>query len=62
MSVMEIYNENIRDLTAPKEVSLDIRVDGAGNVKVDGLSEVPVTGVADVSAHTCGACDPTPWR
>lgn len=54
MSILEIYNESLRDLTTDADNQLDIRTDAQSNVKVEGLLEHAIAGPEEVSSQ--GKC------
>ena len=48
MTMMEVYNEQIRNLLERSPARLDIREDGAGVVRLPGLTSLPIHSYADV--------------
>ena len=46
--MLEIYNEDVRDLLSPDLVSVDLKRDSAGKIQVPNLTRKGVTSLNDV--------------
>jgi len=48
LGMLEIYNDNVRDILSPDVVSIDLKRDLAGKIQAQGLTKVSVSSLQDV--------------